>query len=149
VTALDVARDYIRRGWNPVPIPHGFKGPRTGGWQLVTVTPQNVTQYFNGRDQNIGVQLGPKSGGLCDVDLDCPEAMRLAPYFLPATQAVFGRRSKPRSHYLYKVLDPKSVTVIKHCDEEDGALIELRVGVKPTFLFAPRPPEVLVRRNRR
>ena len=130
MTALDVARDYIRRGWNPVPIPHGSKGPRTRDWQLVTITPENVTQYFNGRDQNIGVQLGPKSGGLCDVDLDCPEAVQLARCFLPMTPAVFGRRSKPRSHYLYKVPDPKPVTVIKHCDEEGGALIELRLGVK-------------------
>ena len=130
MTALDIARDYIGRGWNPVPIPRGLKGPRTCDWQLVTITPENVTQHFNSRDQNIGVQLGPKSGGLSDVDLDCPEAMRLAPYFLPVTPAVFGRRSKPRSHYLYKVLDPKSVTVIKHCDEQGGALIELRLGVK-------------------
>jgi hypothetical protein len=130
MTALDVARDYIRRGWNPVPIPHGSKGPRSRDWQLVTITPENVTQYFNGRDQNVGVQLGPKSGGLCDVDLDCREAMRLARCFLPMTPAVFGRRSKPRSHYLYKVPDPKPVTVIKHCDVEGGALIELRLGAK-------------------
>jgi Bifunctional DNA primase/polymerase, N-terminal len=130
VTALDSARDYVRRGWNPVPIPHGSKGPRTRDWHLVTITSENVAQYFNGSDQNIGVQLGPTSGGLCDVDLDCAEAMRLALRFLPATVAVFGRRSKPRSHYLYKVQDSKCVTVIKHCDEEGRALVELRIGVK-------------------
>jgi hypothetical protein len=144
MTALDVASDYIRRGWNPVPIPHGSKGPQSRDWQLVTITPENVTQYFNGRDQNIGVRLGPKSGGLCDVDLDCPEAVQLAHCFLPMTPAVFGRKSQPRSHHLYKVADPEPVTVIKHCDEEGGALIELRLGVKSgaQTMFPPsRHPE--------
>ena len=41
------------------------------------------------------------SGGLCDVDLDCAESRALAPYFLPETAAVFGRRSSPQSHWLY------------------------------------------------
>jgi hypothetical protein len=58
------------------------------------------------------VQLGPKSGGLCDVDLDCTEAVVLAPAFLPPTHAVFGRKSKPRSHYLYRIADPEPKATI-------------------------------------
>lgn len=53
---------------------------------------------------NVGVRLGAPSGGLVDIDLDCPEAVALAPAFLPPT-ATFGRTSKPRSHWLYKVVD--------------------------------------------
>jgi hypothetical protein len=39
------------------------------------------------------VILGPPSSGLTDIDLDCPEAIGLASYFLPRTGAVFGRAS--------------------------------------------------------
>jgi hypothetical protein len=49
---------------------------------------------------NIGVQLGRASGGLTDVDLDCTEVLALADDFLPFTNAIFGRRSKRRSHRL-------------------------------------------------
>ncbi len=56
----------------------------------------NVAQYFNGALQNIGVQ-----NNLVDTDLDCREALIVADTFLPITKAIFGRKSKPRSHRLY------------------------------------------------
>ena len=40
-----------------------------------------------------------------DVDLDCPEALLLADYFIPSTKLEFGRASTPRSHRLLKVID--------------------------------------------
>ena len=67
---LDVARSYIARGWNPVPVPFKAKKPDGNAWQKRTITLQNVERYFNTGPQNIGVQLGPKSGDLADVDLD-------------------------------------------------------------------------------
>jgi hypothetical protein len=57
-------------------------------------------------DLGIGVITGPVNSGPVDIDLDCAEAIHFAPYFLPPTQAVFGRKSKPRSHYLYRVDTP-------------------------------------------
>jgi Bifunctional DNA primase/polymerase, N-terminal len=146
MSALEIARAYLARGWHPIPIPFGLKGPGTKKWQNVTITPENVSQHFNGRDQNIGVQLGPKSGGLCDVDLDCPEAIQLAHHFLPKTGAVFGRQSKPSSHHLFQVEDPEPESVIKHVDENGGVLLELRLGAKPgkgvqTMFPGSRHPE--------
>jgi D5-like protein len=41
------------------------------------------------------------SGGLCDVDLDTMAAIGFAPEFLPPTNCIFGRRSRPCSHQLY------------------------------------------------
>jgi len=41
------------------------------------------------------------SAGLVDVDLDCEEAIELAPLYLPETGAIFGRKSAPKSHWLY------------------------------------------------
>ena len=47
------------------------------------------------------MRLGSRSGWLTDLDFDCREACELADLYLPASGAVFGRKSKPRSHWLY------------------------------------------------
>ena len=61
----------------------------------------NITwAHFNGTG-NIGVLLGEPSGWLIDVDLDCDEAVALAPKFLPPTGATSGRPGKPASHWWY------------------------------------------------
>jgi hypothetical protein len=104
-TPLEIALDYIERGWSPVPIPHREKGPVIKGWQKLRITAETAPEYFNGKPQNIGVITGDASGDLVDIDLDCPEALQLAHYFLPPT-AVFGRKSTPRSHWLYKCQNP-------------------------------------------
>lgn len=56
-----------------------------------------------GRDLGIGVVTGPLAKGPVDIDIDCAEAAFFAERFLPPTDAVFGRQSKRRSHYLYRV----------------------------------------------
>jgi hypothetical protein len=76
--------------------------------------------------------------GLCDVDLDCAEAIALAEDLLPETNAVFGRHSKPESHRLYttELYDTEQRAVIKYSEPRalagDGAeavtLVELRIG---------------------
>jgi hypothetical protein len=125
---LDIARDYIARGWNPIPIPYRAKGPTGDEWGKLRITDENVEQFFDGSPQNIGVQLGKKSDGLTDVDLDCPEAVVLAPQFLPSTPAVFGRASKPRSHYLYCIDDAPNKGSLKLTDLDKAVIVELRMG---------------------
>ena len=101
-TVPTAARDYIKRGMAPIPVPLRSKGPALNGWQHLRLTEDEVPNYFDGKPSNIGLILGSASGGLVDVDLDCPEAVALAPRFLPPTDAVFGRAGKPRSHWLYR-----------------------------------------------
>ena len=101
ISALDVALEYIKRGWNPLPLPFRTKKPVDKGWQRRVIREQDAPKYFNSHAQNIGVVLGPSSGGLTDVDLDCPEAIAIAPYILPQT-AIFGRSSARDAHWLYK-----------------------------------------------
>jgi bifunctional DNA primase/polymerase-like protein len=125
---IKAAREYIKRGWAPVPIPDGSKSPILDDWQDLTITLENVSRFFNSGPQNIGVQLGPKSKGLADVDLDCSEAVALAPHFLPETGAIFGRKSKPKSHYLYYTSDPEPKATIKLKCEKQETIIELRLG---------------------
>lgn len=81
-------------------------------------------------DFNLGMVTGPRQNGPIDIDLDCDEAIRLAPFFLPPTRAVFGRVGKPNSHYLYRVtsssfdkqafLDPIDNTTIVEMRGDNG-----------------------------
>ena len=97
------AISYIRRGWSPVPVVYKDKMPSCGrGWEQLRLTEDDVETHFNNGETNIGVILGPPSGGLVDIDLDCPEALRLARFVLPKTELRFGRESTPDSHWLYK-----------------------------------------------
>lgn len=107
-TALTTALAYLRRGWQPLPIAHRSKKPNIKGWENLKLTEPDLPNYFNGAAQNIGVLLGSASNGLTDIDLDSPEAVKIADYFLPETKAVFGRSSKPRSHRLYISNFPKT-----------------------------------------
>src|SRR5262249_45115548 len=109
-TAPNIAASYAARGWKVVPIPLGEKGPKHKGWEQRSFDPH---RDFDGT--NIGVQLGAKSGGLTDVDLDCIEAIKLAVHLLPKTNATFGRASKPESHWLY----------ITHDADPDKSVIRL------------------------
>lgn len=101
-TALDIARSYIDRGWNPVPVPFKSKKPSGKRWQLRVIDHSSVAEHFNGEQQNVGVLMGTTSGGLTDVDLDCPEAVAIASFILPRTDAIFGRPSARMAHWLYK-----------------------------------------------
>src|SRR6185369_17814365 len=79
-------------------------------------------------DLNAGIQMGPKSGHLSDVDLDCAEAMALARHFLPTTDAIYGRASKRQSHWLYKCECPEERASKPWTDDERKVTVELRLG---------------------
>ena len=125
--AREVARDYLARGWRPVPVPFRSKKPVGDEWQRQDVTAENVDRLFHGR-QNVGVQLGPRSRGLADIDLDCAEAIALASTFLPRTDAVFGRASQPQSHRLFYIDDAPAMARVKLTDENGEVVAELRLG---------------------
>jgi hypothetical protein len=129
------ARDYLsRRGWKVLPLASGRKECLIKGWSRRNFGPNDF-----GPGDNIGVQFGSASGGLCDVDLDSVEARAVGPLLLPATETVFGRASSPSSHCLYrsnlwqraktaarKFQDP--VRASGEGQEHGICLVELRVG---------------------
>ena len=88
------------RGWADVPVPFGRKAAVMVGWPGFRATSDQLPRLF-GHGENIAVILGPPSGELVDLDLDCAEALALADLYLPPTRAVFGRASKPSAHRLY------------------------------------------------
>lgn len=131
--SLAIASGYHARGWNPVPVPYREKNPNRKAWQKIIQTEATLPKYFNGRAQNVGVQFGPKSHGLTDIDLDCPEAIKLYRYFVPKTDSRFGRKSKPISHLLYYIDNAPEGASIKLTDvTPDGrpgdCIVELRMG---------------------
>src|SRR5262249_40361574 len=126
---LAIARGYIKRGWNPVPVSRRTKKPFEKAWQTLRATEETVTSRFS-RTVNVGVQMGPMSGGLTDVDLDCREAMLVASMLLPESNNVFGRASKPCSHWLYSstLADKIAKASLQFKDIDGSMMLELRVG---------------------
>jgi Bifunctional DNA primase/polymerase, N-terminal len=143
--ALDAALEYIARGWNPVPVAYKSKKPSGGNdWQKVIIDAASAPRYFNGATMNVGLQLGPASCGLTDVDLDCEEAIAIAPAILPATGAIFGRKSKPGSHRLYYTTIaqtvPSAALFYDAHKGKGGRLLELRIGADGHAAQTVAPP---------
>lgn len=99
------ARSYAARGWNVTPVKPRSKAAVLPNFPELRLSLDELPGHFssNGVRPNIGVVLGPSSGGLIDVDLDDQHAGALAALWLPATGAIFGRPGKPRSHRLYRL----------------------------------------------
>lgn len=91
---------YDTFGWRLVLIPPNSKAPTAKGWQEATPEPEGTLRHVL-LGGNVGLLLGPASGDVVDIDLDCREALALADLYLPPTGAVFGRCAKPDSHRLY------------------------------------------------
>jgi len=105
--AVSIALSWLDRGILTVPLAAGTKRPRGGDdWNKVRITRENVREHFQEGD-NIGALWGDASGWVIDVDLDWDEAALAAPRLLPET-FVYGRESRPRTHYLYRVTNAKS-----------------------------------------
>ena len=112
-------------GWALVPVPAREKGPRTPGWQDRTFGESDF-----GPTDNAGVKLGEPSNGLVDIDLDAPEAVKIAPFFLPDTGRVHGRPGKPRSHFFYYA--PLKAEAFK--DAAKVTLLEIRSTGQMTLI---------------
>jgi len=107
-SALETATEYFLKGWQPIPIPVRSKNPNFPNWQIQCIAENELADYFNGKPQNIGILLGKPSNDLVDIDLDNRRSVQLADCFLPETNAVFGRASKRRSHFLYYCPEAKT-----------------------------------------
>ena len=122
----EIARVYMDSGMMLVPEFYGTTRPRNAGWVTATINESNFAENFpSAENWNVGFRTGTEGNGIHDVDLDCPEAVQLAPSFLPNTRWVFGRLSNPRSHYVYKVTSGSTPTK-KLTDVDGEVLVELR-----------------------
>jgi hypothetical protein len=111
----------------PIPLPPRSKNPGYGDWQHLRLTADTLDQHFPPRKaRNVGVLNGEPSGNTADVDLDCAEARTAAALLLPATGWIFGRKSAPRSHWIYKADVPLDSAQEEYQDLDGHMLLELR-----------------------
>ena len=138
----EAARELLSRGFLPLPLDPKSKGTKRPGWPDFRTSPARVEADFPATG-NLGVLLGEVSGGLTDLDLDCEEALRLAPAFLPRTELVSGRASAPDSHRFYlspgapylKLEDPLS-------SGSKATVLEIRSGTLSAAHQTMVPPSV-------
>jgi hypothetical protein len=116
---------------NAVLIPLKGKVPSPSEWQNLRQSHPDALEP-NG-SCNIGVVLGDASDGLVDIDIDRLEALPLADFFLPKTEMIFGRKSKPHSHRIYKCAEPGR---IEKWQDDVGVIVELR-GNGGQTMFPP------------
>ena len=138
--AITAAIAYRQRGFFPVPVPPGAKGPTQTGWNRLRIEADDIPQHFTDGD-NVGLLLGEPSGWLVDVDLDCEEAIELAEHYLPPTNAITGRDGSPRSHWWYFATDCKTAR-FRDAKLTNGAAttVELRSTGLQTLVGPSRHP---------
>lgn len=114
-----------KQGFQPVPLRPRSKAALSRDYADLGYEPP-PDDLWHRHDYGVGVVLGPRHRGPVDADLDCDEALFFAPRFLPATDAVFGRSSKPCSHFVYRV-DGAAFEKQAFLDPADNStIIELR-----------------------
>ncbi|HUU66733.1 MAG TPA: AAA family ATPase [Methyloceanibacter sp.] len=134
-STLDAAKCYHVHGFSPVPLLPNSKQPASK-WKAVEYDPEAEPGPFAG-DRGVALKLGKKHGGLVDLDLDCKEARRLASYFLPDTQCVYGRKSARASHWSFRTKSAvKTKKFQAKIDRETVVLVEVR-GEKHIATFPP------------
>lgn len=135
-----IARSWLAMGIQPVPIRRKTKVPKDGkGWNKLQVTNDTIPHFFKPGD-NVGGLWGAPSNWIIDVDLDWDEGAAAASRLLPET-FVYGRRSRPSTHYLYRV---DGVSGYKHYDSGggDNAKRTVVTEVRATGSQSVLPPSI-------
>lgn len=94
---------YADAGMKLVRVSRAEKRATDKEWQNTRVAFEDVSAWVS-RGGNVGVQVGEVSGWICAVDLDCREAERLAPRFLPET-LLSRKGGQSPSAYVYRSPD--------------------------------------------
>src|SRR6266404_2611280 len=164
---------YKQLGLDPRPIPdinsHPSKFPTQIGWPE-RAAGEDYTEADFAEACNVGNLLGgPKN--VTDIDCDSPEAIAVAgeimDHFMEKTgkTMIFGRESKPRSHYIYEcdvslpseqIRDPSDGECIVEfrCVDGDGSRgkqtvfppsqnYDPKTGVTEQVRFEPDPPNAI------
>ena len=144
--AKDAAHKYADEGMTVLPANPGEKEARIENWPKLIIGPNAVDEYFSAEKLwNIVRVNGTNSGGRGDIDLDCDEALQVAPYVLPEGLLRFGRDGREPGHVEVKFADtvPRTTSYSITSDSitsdaGDKMLVELRADGSQTLL----PPSV-------
>jgi hypothetical protein len=136
------AVEAYRRGYTPIPIRNNEKKPYGAAWPHTRYdTEDQVKASFDAWAKtgasNIGLLLGAPSGGLIDIDIDHPKALRLRDIVLERTAMRTGHAGRPLSHFWYRVTEDLPGT--RRYKMPDGSVsVELRSDGAQTVI----PPSV-------
>jgi hypothetical protein len=156
-TVPDQARDILERFRGmPIPYAKGMKHPVDKAWPTWRFTLDDIPTKFPS-DGNLGQLNG--YGNFHDGDIDAPEALILAPCFMPPTEFRYGRKSKPSSHWGYWI-HPAIRTIqlrdpCRHGSDDHTMLLELRglkrdgtIGLQSTLPPSTHPSGEMLRWDR-
>lgn len=139
MTNRNEIKKLLDMGFGPLPIPYAHKKAVIKGWPTLKITQKNFDEYFpKGTKQNVGILNGAPSGNIIDIDIDHMTALYFAQIYLPKTCMIFGRKTKPKSHWIYKCT-PLPETQ-KFGSKKHGMIIELRSTGSQT-VFPPSTHE--------
>jgi putative DNA primase/helicase len=132
--SLTYAERYLKAGYCPIPVRgERMKKPVHTDWPNLRLTIDQLSGEFPS-GTNVGILLGEPSSGLIDIDLDNANALKLARHFLPETEFIFGRDSKPSSHHVYKVNNPGKAKKWISPTKDRQMIVELRAnGTQTVF----------------
>ena len=116
MTIREWATIYLQNGWSVVPLAQNSKRATQTGWMTIDFTAEDFREA-----DNIGLR---SVGGLVFVDLDALESVAFADAFLPPTQCVYGRTSKPRSKRIFRSAFQKTIAYKDRNDK--STLVEIR-----------------------
>jgi hypothetical protein len=127
-TTAEAAAAYLRRKFKIAALRPREKAGLPG-WNTEKITEEDIPKFFSG-ENNIGLILGKGSGGLTDLDLDCPEAISAARSYAPPTGMAIGRSSKRWSHFFYlsDLCETEDRASIPYKDVDGSMICELRIG---------------------
>ena len=123
-------REYLDNGFKIAPVRKGEQYPPFENWTNREFKASEFKSHHG-----IAIVCGrPENNPIVDIDLDIPEAVRLAPLLLPNTGCIFGRLTNPKSHYLYRANGPTK----KWKQNKIGCIAEIR-GLKAITVAPPSP----------
>lgn len=131
------ASHYQRKWLCVIDLPLGSKNPGREGWPNERLNEDELRRRFS-TPKNIGIILGEPSKGRADVDIDIPGLGSVARLLLPDTGFVFGRATKPWSHWEYDIEGDLPKT-LKLADPRDTTktIVELRTTGQTVY-----PPSI-------
>lgn len=120
----------------PIGSQNGGKVPLLGkDWQNRPIhLPEDLATLEDPACIGVGLHLTET----VDIDLDRPEAVALASYFLPETTHRFSRGTPDSEHWLYRAPGIGKKTAFKH-PETGKTLVEIRTGHGHQTVLPPSP----------
>ncbi|HPF23424.1 MAG TPA: phage/plasmid primase, P4 family [Hyphomonas sp.] len=124
-------QQLIDAGWHLVRVRLGTKKPQASGWP--DLPPAPLAGVSNA---NVGCIFGARSGGIVDIDLDCPEARHMAEVFLDGHPG-WRRASSPLASHRLTHCPEFQEHVVLQLPKNGKMVLELRASPKQMSVIPP------------